>query len=65
MSSQTVYFNDPADITKLQGQVGTTVGQVTTNQINIKSTGAAYNVIKSSPYGQTLQIVDPTDPTNY
>ncbi len=34
MSSQTIYFNNPSTITTLQGQVGTTSGQVVTNQLN-------------------------------
>lgn len=38
MSSQTVYFNNPADITNLQQSVGTTLGSISTN--NLTATGA-------------------------
>lgn len=47
MSSQTVYFNNPADITTLQGQVGSVSGQVNTQVANITSlftTGAISNL---------------------
>ena len=39
---QTVYFTNPAVITGLQQSVGTTPGQITTNQINL--TGALFNI---------------------
>jgi hypothetical protein len=38
MSSQTVYFNNPASITNLQKSVGTTVGSISTT--NITATGS-------------------------
>jgi len=41
MSSQTVYFTNPAVITGIQSQVGTIPNQVTTSQINL--TGALYS----------------------
>jgi hypothetical protein len=45
MSSQTIYFNNPADITKLQGQVGSISGQITTTSVSVNSlTGAMANV---------------------
>jgi hypothetical protein len=34
MSSQTVYFTNPATISQIQGQVGSTAGQITTGQVN-------------------------------
>ena len=34
MSTQTVYFNNPSDITTLQGQVGDVAGQVNTSIVN-------------------------------
>ncbi len=49
-STQTVYFNNPADITTLQGQVGTTAGQVNTTKVNstyistFSTTGAINNL---------------------
>jgi glycosidase len=60
MSSQTVYFNNPADITKLQGQVGTVAGQVNSSVINttsiIASTGYFTNLVTN---GQaTIKDID-------
>ncbi len=49
MSTQTVYFNNPASITNLQQSVGTTPGQITTSLINL--TGALINV-------NNIQFVD-------
>ena len=42
MSSQIVYFNNPDDITKLQGQVGSIAGSVETNELS------AYKIIGNS-----------------
>ena len=42
MSTQTVYFDNPADIVKLQGQVGSTEGQINTSSISI--TGSITNL---------------------
>ncbi len=41
MSSQTVYFTNPAVISNIQSQVGTTPNQVSTSQVSL--TGSLYN----------------------
>lgn len=51
MSSQTVYFNNPADITKLKGQVGTVAGQVNTSIVNTSNLN-----VNSKPISQVAVL---------
>lgn len=51
MSSQTVYFNNPSVITKLQGQVGSTAGSINTANVN-----ASGDITGENVYGTNFNL---------